>query len=92
MTFGYVPDLEVEEFDLFTCVSWTHLIFFGILEVLLIGKCVFEKLQQIMTQRDLLISVEVLSKDKPIDRKRAKKNMHQVLLRCESRKDISISD
>ena len=59
MTFGFVPNFEVEEFDLYTSVSWTHLIFFGMLEVLLIGKCAVEKLHQVMTQRDLLISVEV---------------------------------
>ena len=44
MTFGFVPDLQADEFDIFTSVSWTHLIFFGILEVFLIGKCVIEKL------------------------------------------------
>ena len=43
-TFGFVPDFQTEEFDFFRSVSWTHLIFFGLLEFLMIGKCIIEKL------------------------------------------------
>ena len=74
-----------EEFDFFTSVSWTHLIFFAIAELLLIGKCIYEKLKQVMRERSTLISVEVLPQSQVIHRKNSKKNMRQVLQRCGAR-------
>lgn len=75
MHFGFVPDFEAEEFDVFRSVSWTHLIFFSILETILVGKCIVAKLHQVIVARDRLISIEVLSTEKSIDLKRAKRNL-----------------
>jgi hypothetical protein len=39
------------EFDIFRCVSWTHLIYYAIVEVILIGKCVYSQLARAITDR-----------------------------------------
>jgi len=91
LTFGFVPDFSGEEFDFFRCVNWTHLIFFGILEVFLISKCIIEKLQQALIDRNKLISVEVLDQDSRIDRKKAKKNL-DLVIRVSRREKQKVGD
>lgn len=49
----------------------------------LISKCIFEKLKTVITERDRLISVEVLPTEQPIDRKIAKKNLREVVIRSD---------
>lgn len=83
LAFGFIPDFQAEEFDFFRSVSWTHLIFFAFLEVFLISKCIFEKLKTVIAERERLISVEVLPIEQPIDRKIAKKNLREVVIRCD---------
>lgn len=40
LSFGFVPDFAAEKFDPILCVNWTHLIYFALIEIILIGKCV----------------------------------------------------
>jgi len=76
LSFGYVPQYFGEEFDFFTGVSWVHLYYMIIVIVLFIGKCFFERIQQVIMENDRFISVEVLSFfGSRIDRKQAKKNL-----------------
>ena len=44
LSFGFVPDFRNEQFDIFKTVSWSHLLHLAIIEVILIGKCVYSQL------------------------------------------------
>ena len=44
LSFGFVPNFKDEQFDIFTGVSWTHLTHFALIEIVLIGKCIYSQL------------------------------------------------
>ena len=44
LSLGYVPNFVTESFDPFTTVSWLHLTHLAMIEVILIGKCVYSQL------------------------------------------------
>jgi len=41
LSFGYIPNFMTDSFNPFETVSWTHLTHLAIIEIILIGKCVY---------------------------------------------------
>ena len=41
LVFGHVPDFDSKEFHFWTGVSWSHLTFLAMMELILISKCVY---------------------------------------------------
>mgnify|MGYP000891176827 CR=1 FL=1 len=68
-----------ENFDPFTTVSWTHLTHLAIVEVILIGKCVYSQLARAVQTRKKIIYIEVRNSNERLLRYISKKNLNTVV-------------
>ena len=51
LSFGFVPNFKSEDFDILAGVSWTHLTHFALIEIVLIGKCIYSQLARAVQNR-----------------------------------------
>ena len=86
MSFGFVPDYTTGQFDIFTSVSWLHLLYLSGMEVVLISKCVTAQLARAIALRNRLLYVEVRSFRERIYRTISKENLNCVIERSVKRK------
>ena len=59
LSMGFVPNFMTETFDPFKTVSWMHLTHLAMIEVILIGKCVYSQLARAVQTRKKIIYIEV---------------------------------
>ena len=59
LSFGFIPNFMAESCDPFMCVSWTHLTHLAMIDVILIGKCVYSQLARAVQTRKKIIYIEV---------------------------------
>ena len=79
LSFGFVPNFMTDTFDPFTCVSWTHLTHLAMIEVILIGKCVYSQLARAVQTRKKIIYIEVRNFSEKTMRHISKKNLNTVV-------------
>ena len=68
-----------DSFDPFTTVSWVHLTHLAMIEVILIGKCVYSQLARAVQTRKKIIYIEVLPFNERTARHISKRNLNTVI-------------
>lgn len=92
LSFGYVPDFKREEFDIFTGVSWTHLTHLALIEIVLIGKCIYSQLARAVQNRQKIIHVEVRNSSEKMPRHISKRNLNIVIETFQKKKNYALFD
>ena len=81
-----------ETFDPFTCVSWTHLTHLAMIEVILIGKCVYSQLARAVQTRKKIIYIEVRNSSEKLLRHISKRNLNTVVETFQKKKNFALFD
>ena len=92
LSFGFVPNFAVDQFDIFTCVSWTHLVYYSMVEVILIGKCVYSQLVKAVQNRQKIINIEVRNYSETMHRFVSKRNLNTVIETFERKRNYALFD
>ena len=79
LSFGFIPNFMADSFDPFTCVSWTHLTHLAMIELILIGKCVYSQLARAVQTRKKIIYIEVRNFSDKTLRYMSKRNLNTVV-------------
>jgi len=87
-----VPDFKKESFDVFTTVSWTHLTHLALIELILIGKCVYSQLARAVQTRKKIIWVEVRNSNEKMLRHISKKNLNTVVETFQKKQNYALFD
>lgn len=92
LSFGYIPNFMSDEFDPFTCVSWTHLTHLAMIEFILIGKCVYSQLARAVQTRKKIIYIEVRNYTDKTMRHISKRNLNTVVETFQKKKNYALFD
>ena len=92
LAFGFVPDYGKETFDVTVCVSWTHLIYCAMIEVILIGKCIYSQLVKAVLNRQKIIYMEVRDSTEKMNRLASKKNLNTVIETFQKTRNYALYD
>ena len=92
LSFGFIPNFMSETFDPFTCVSWTHLTHLAMIEVILIGKCVYSQLARAVQTRKKIIYIEVRNYSEKMLRHISKRNLNTVVETFQKKKNYALFD
>ena len=92
LSFNFVPDFMSEKFDPFTTVSWTHLTHLAMIEVILIGKCVYSQLARAVQTRKKIIYIEVRNSSDKILRHVSKRNLNTVVETFQKQRNFALFD
>lgn len=92
LAFGFVPDYTAEEFDPIMCVSWTHLMHFVVMELIMIANCVKSELARAILARSKIIHIEVLDKSQKLQRIESKRNLNTVVETFQKQRNYALFD
>lgn len=92
LSFGFVPNFTAERFDVLTSVSWTHLTHLAMIEVILIGKCVYSQLARAVQTRKKIIYIEVRNFSEKTLRHISKKNLNTVVETFQKKRNYALFD
>lgn len=81
-----------DSFDPFTTVSWTHLTHLAMIEVILIGKCVYSQLARAVQTRKKIIYIEVRNYNDRLQRYMSKRNLNTVVETFQKKKNYALFD
>ncbi len=81
-----------DSFDPFTTVSWTHLTHLAMIEVILIGKCVYSQLARAVQTRKKIIYIEVRNYNERLQRFMSKRNLNTVVETFQKKRNYALFD